>query len=173
MKKKHSSRLVGGVEAGSRAERTRGKAAAGGPGEGAAGGLGGPTFLCGQTRRNNWGVRQTVQPRVTAQEKKTSKHLTIKTYEGEAAAGETPSLTGEFVGETHRGIECAQAHPPGNQHQKGPICLWVEREVTESQQEMNKQHCSLSDPSLTYSTTMQQRGLPCPGEYLRPCPLTT
>ena len=62
LKKKHSSRLVGGMEAGSRAERTRGKAAAGGPGEGAAGGFGGPTFLCGQTRRNNWGVRQTVQP---------------------------------------------------------------------------------------------------------------
>ena len=26
---------------------------------------------------------------------------------GEEAAGETPSLTGEFVGETHRGLECA------------------------------------------------------------------
>ena len=30
----------------------------------------------------------------------------------EAAAGETPSLTGEVVGETHRGLEHAQAHPP-------------------------------------------------------------
>ena len=38
-----------------------------------------------------------------------------------AAAGETPSLTEEFVGETHRGLECAQAHPLGNQGQKGPI----------------------------------------------------
>ena len=36
-------------------------------------------------------------------------------------AGETPSLTGELNGETHRGPECAQAHPPGKQHQKGPI----------------------------------------------------
>ena len=27
-----------------------------------------------------------------------------------AAAGETPSLTGEVVGETHRGLEYAQAH---------------------------------------------------------------
>ena len=26
---------------------------------------------------------------------------------------------------------------------------------------------------LTGSTTAQQGGLPCPGEYLRPCPLTT
>ena len=39
----------------------------------------------------------------------------------EAAAGETLSLTGEFVGETHRGLEHAQAHPPRKHHQKGPI----------------------------------------------------
>ena len=39
----------------------------------------------------------------------------------EAAVGETPSLTGEIVGETHRGLERAQAHPLGNQHQRGPI----------------------------------------------------
>ena len=36
------------------------------------------------------------------------------------AAGETPSLKGEVVGETYRGLECAQAHPLGNQHQEGP-----------------------------------------------------
>ena len=29
----------------------------------------------------------------------------------EEAVGETPSLTGEFVGETHRGLQRAQAHP--------------------------------------------------------------
>ena len=39
----------------------------------------------------------------------------------EEAAGETSSLTGEVVGETHRGLERAQAHPPRKQHQKGPI----------------------------------------------------
>ena len=39
----------------------------------------------------------------------------------EAAAGETRSLTGEFIGETHRGLEYAQAHPLGKQLQKGPI----------------------------------------------------
>ena len=32
--------------------------------------------------------------------------------------GETPSLIGEFVGETHRVLECTQTHPPGNQHLK-------------------------------------------------------
>ena len=51
---------------------------------------------------------------------------------GVEAAGETPSLTGEVVGETHRGLEWTQTHPPGNQHQKGPLCLWVVEEVTES-----------------------------------------
>ena len=30
----------------------------------------------------------------------------------EEVAEETPSLTGEVVGETHRGLEHAQAHPP-------------------------------------------------------------
>ena len=33
-----------------------------------------------------------------------------------------------------------------------------------------KRHCSLSDSSPTDSVTTQQRGLPCPGEYLRLCP---
>ena len=49
------------------------------------------------------------------------------------AAREIPSLTGEFVGETHRVLECTQTHQPRNQHQKDPICLWVAEEVTESQ----------------------------------------
>ena len=48
----------------------------------------------------------------------------------EAAAGETPSLTGEFVGETHRILECKQTHPPRNQQQKGPMSLWIVEEVT-------------------------------------------
>ena len=51
---------------------------------------------------------------------------------GGVAVGETPSLTGEFVGETHRVLECTQTHPPSNQHQKGPTCLWAVEEVTES-----------------------------------------
>ena len=38
-----------------------------------------------------------------------------------AATGETPSLTGEVVGQTHRGVGRAQAHPLGNQHQRGPV----------------------------------------------------
>ena len=47
---------------------------------------------------------------------------------GVEASGETPSLTGEFVGVP----EGTQTQLPRNQHQKSPICLWVAEEVTES-----------------------------------------
>ena len=56
LKKKHSPRLVGGVKIGSWGK------------EGSW-----------QTGRNNWGVRQTTQPRVPAWGNKASKPLTIKT----------------------------------------------------------------------------------------------
>ena len=86
-------------------------------------------------------------------------------------AEESPCLTGEFIGETHGVLECIQTHPPGNQNQKGPICLWVRvvGEVTGSWW-----RASSTVPSLTpfpYRATMQQRGLPCHGEYLTLCPL--
>ena len=58
----------------------------------------------------------------------------MKKTVGVKVAGETPSLTGEFTGETHRVLEHTQAHPPWNQHQKGPICLWVAGEVAENRQ---------------------------------------
>ena len=50
-----------------------------------------------------------------------------------AAAGETPSLTGEVVGETHRGLGRAQAHLLRNQHHRGPIGLWKAEGVAEIQ----------------------------------------
>ena len=51
---------------------------------------------------------------------------------GVAAAGENPSLTGQSIGKTYEVLECTQNHPPRIQYQKGPICLWVAGEVTES-----------------------------------------
>ena len=45
------------------------------------------------------------------------------------AAGENPSLTGEFLGEIHKVLE--QNYPPKNQHHMDPVCLWVAEEVTE------------------------------------------
>ena len=56
----------------------------------------------------------------------------------EAAAGETPRLTGELVGETHRGLEHTQTHTPGKQHQKSPISLWVVEGVIEVQQRVEQ-----------------------------------
>ena len=64
---------------------------------------------------------------------KASKPLTEKPV-GVEVVGETPSLTGEFIGEIHRVLECTQTHPPGNQHHKGPIWLWVAGKVTENWQ---------------------------------------
>ena len=50
---------------------------------------------------------------------------------GTVAVGEAPNLIAEFIRETHRVLEHTQTHPPGNQHQKGPIHLQVAGEVTE------------------------------------------
>ena len=62
-------------------------------------------------------------PRAPVQGNKAS-NLWLKTTMGvEAAVGKTPSLTGEFIGETHRGLERAQAHPLRKQHQKGQILI--------------------------------------------------
>ena len=88
-----------------------------------------------KTRRNKWGVRQTVPTRVPEWENKALKPVAEKSCE---ARGETRSLTGEFIGAAHRVLEHTQTHPPGNQHKKGPICLWVAEEVTENQQRVEQ-----------------------------------
>ena len=90
----------------------------------------------------------------------------------EAAAGETPSLTGEFIGETHRGLEHTQAHPLGNQHERGPILLWVVEGVTENWQRVEQVPLLPLGPSPTYSITAQPAALPCPSEHLRLCLFT-
>ena len=79
--------------------------------------MGQSTFACGQTRRSNWGVRQTVQPRVLMWGNKASKPQAIKTSVG---WGENPSLTGESIGGAHRSLQCIQTYPPRNQHQGSP-----------------------------------------------------
>ena len=77
--------------------------------------------------------------------------------------GETPSLTGEFIRETHRVLECTQTYLPGNQPQKSPICLWVVAEVTESQTR-DKQVALFPLRPLPH---IKLSSLPRPGEYLR------
>ena len=89
----------------------------------------------------------------------------------EAAVGETPSLTGEFLGDTHRGLERAQTHPLGKHHQKGPNGLWVVEGVTENQQRVEQAPLLPIGPSPTYSVTVQLQASPHPGEHLRLHPL--
>ena len=72
-------------------------------------------------------------PRIQCGEIK-PRNFSLKKPVGVESVGETPSLTGEFVGETHRVLKHTQNHTPGHQHQKGPICLWLEVEVIESWQ---------------------------------------
>ena len=124
----------------------------------------------GQRGSSYWAQPQTKQPRVLAWGNKASKPLTENTC-FEAAGGETPSLTGEFAGETHRVLEHTQTRPPGNQHQKGPICLWLVEEVTESWLRAEQVPLFPLWPLPIYSTTTQWPGLPCPGKYIRLCPL--
>ena len=78
----------------------------------------------------------------------------------EAAAGETPSLTREFIGENHRGLECAQAHPLGNQHQKGPIWLWVGERVTENQQRVEHEPLLPLSPSPRTASQRSEQSYP-------------
>ena len=129
LKKKHSSRPVGGVEMGSWAERTHGKVVTKRPGlaEWAI------PYSCADKAGGTTGQQdRPCNPGLQCAEIK-PQNLWLKSPVGvEAAAGETPSLTGEFIGETHRVLEHPQNHPPRNQHQKGPISLWVVGEVTES-----------------------------------------
>ena len=62
--------------------------------------------------------------------KEASKSLDAKLV-GVAVAGETPSPTAQFVGEIQSVLEHTKNHPPGNQHQEGPVCLWIVKEVSE------------------------------------------
>ena len=94
LKKKHSSRPLGGVETGNQEERTHGKAMLEDQGVphlrvDKSGGTTGE-----QERLHNPGFqRREIKPQ----------NLRLKKPVGvQTAAGETPSLTGEFIGETHR-----------------------------------------------------------------------
>ena len=90
---------------------------------------------------------------------------------GVEAAGETPSLTGEFVGEIHRVFECTQAHRPRNQHQRGPICLCVAEEVTESWPRTRQAALFPFTPLPHIQHHNTALWVPHPGEYLRLCSL--
>ena len=118
---------------GSWAVRTHSKAAAGGPSKVADCGAGWAKVRLASERATG-GPGDKLHNPDPAPGNKASNHQ-LKTPMGvEVAAGETPSFTGEFAGETHRVLECTQTHPPRNQHQRGPIWLWVAEGVIEVRQ---------------------------------------
>ena len=98
---------------------------------------------------------------------KASKPLTKKKSVGVQAAGETPSITGEFGGETHKGLECARAHPPTWESPPEGPSLWVAKGVTEIRQRGEQAPLIPLGPSRMYRVPGEQQGLPGPGEYLR------
>ena len=86
-------------------------------------------------------------------------HLHVDKLVGTVMAmGETPSLTREFFGEAHSVLEQTQTHPPKNQHQKGPIYLWVAGKVTERRSRAEQGALLPLGPSPTYSATTHQLG---------------
>ena len=60
------------------------------------GGLEYPTFTHGSAERNNWGARQTTQPRVPVQEIKSSKPLAVKMHRGYGSRRDSQSLRRVF-----------------------------------------------------------------------------
>ena len=69
--------------------------------------------------------------------------------------------------ETHRGLGHTQAHPPGNLHWRGPLCLWVVEEVTENPKRAEQAPLLPLRPSPRYSVTAQLPALPHPHEHPR------
>ena len=98
--------------------------------EAVAGGQGGgwPVWhLCADKSQGTGEWGRLLKP---AWRNKASKPLTVKTGGGWGSGRNS---------QPHRKVrwrdpqECTQTHPPRNQHQKDPICLWVAGEVTDSQ----------------------------------------
>ena len=78
-------------------------------------------------------MRQTMQLRVSSGGHKASKPLAIKSCGG-CGGGRTSQPHKKVHWRDPQGPRMYTNHPPGIQHQKSPICLWVAGEVTESWQ---------------------------------------
>ena len=88
------------------------------------------------SRRQAWGKageqRGSANPGFQRKKLKTQNHSLWKISVGIVAAGETPSIIGHYIGETHKVQKHAQTHPPTNQYLKGTNRLWEARKVRES-----------------------------------------
>ena len=88
---------------------------------------------------------------------------------GVEAVGETPSLTGEVVGETHGGLEHAQAHPTWEAAQEGPNL--IVGSGVKDQNPVESGVGALAPSRPLPHIQCQRNGLPHPGQYLRLHPL--
>ena len=131
------------------AERTRSKVG--------TGGLGWPHIYVQITGRNDWGASETSQSRVSAQEKEASKPLAVETCGGCDSGRNSQPHRRVHWKDPH--LEHTQTHPSRNQHQKGPVCLWVAGKVTESLWRA-EQPALFPDPSLSHSATPQWGSCP-------------
>ena len=64
-----------------------------------------------------------------------------------------------------------KTHPPGNQHQKVPICLWVAGEVNESLPRAKQVALFPLGPLPNTQCHNTVTWVAHPGKYLRLCPL--
>ena len=150
---------------GSWAERIHGKAAAGGSSEAADCGVGQVRRqLVGSARR--WMVEQVVpyshadKPGETTGKQEGLHNPWLQHGEINTGGG----CSARRNSRPHRRV-CWRdpqgprmyTNPPGNQHQKGPVCgqrgKWLK-----TVREWSKHHCSFLDPSPTYSITTQHVG---------------
>ena len=133
---------------GSRAERTHCKAAAGGPGEVAAG-RGQSHISVWITGRNNCGVRQTAQPQGSSMGNKASKPLAENTC-GHCSGGRNSQLHGRVHGRDPQNPR-PYTNPPTQ------FACGQRRESLRASRELSRRHCSLSDhpprtvPQCSYS----------------------
>ena len=84
-------------------------------------------------------------------------NLWLKKPIGVVAAGETPSLTGEFTGKTHRGPRMYTNPPTQESAPERPNLLVGSGG---SDWKLSKWHCSLSDPSPSHKPQRSTTGCP-------------
>ena len=129
LKKKYSFRQAGGADTGSWVERTHGNMAAGQGNSWKSG----QSHICMQIKQEEQlGSKTDHTNQGSSMGKQNLKTTEQKNLWGFRCQENSQSQGGLF-GETHRLLERTQNHWPRNQHQKGPICLWVLEEMTESQ----------------------------------------
>ena len=102
-----------------------------------------------------------LQPRVPAWGNKPSKPLAVKTC-GCCGSGANFQSLRRVCWRDPKGLRMYIAHTPRNRHQKGPICLWEEREVMDGK--WGESQASSIVPFLNHPnhTALQLSKVVCP-----------